>query len=246
MKSIFMSIVLGLALLFPNVAYAESFNANITDGGIYVSGDIFGCENMIPGDTYSNDITLKNTTSNTQKVYMFMDYKPSATEADKAFADLVDVDMVSGNKVVHDGSISEIISNDEPIFVATLKPGESSTIDIDLVYSFDAHETHANGLANVDWKLHSEVVNNSSSSDNSGNNHDNTSDNGNTSDGSNISDGNNPTNNYPGVGKDGPGKTAPQTGQELAMFALGGLGLLAVIFAVIAAKRKKDKEQIDS
>lgn len=215
-----MSIVLALSLICPSIAYADSFNANITDNGINVSGDIFGVEDMLPGDTFENDVTLTNNTKYTQKVYMFMDYKSSATEADKLFADVVDVDMISGDTVVHDGSISEIISEDKPIFVATLSPGDSETIDIDLVYPFEAaYEPHQNGLANIDWKLHSEIVDEA------------------------IDDNDTPGNNaYPNQGKDETGKS-PQTGQGIFFSVLAGLGIILLIVGFVMFKRKKKEEE---
>lgn len=146
-----------LCISIPALALAAGLEAHITETGItHNSAELFGFDDVLPGDTFETELTVVNDTDNSQSVNFYLDHKPTAEATE--FASVCQIKIYTPEKLIFAGTLEQVASDDLGLHIFNIEPAVAEEINFELYLPDWAHEPHAGTLSEFDWSIHSETV----------------------------------------------------------------------------------------
>lgn len=178
-----MSVTITASAAAPSITYKAKGDIRFAPGSGYTSTDLFnGFKNVMPGDTITETITIKNeaTDSHYIKVYLQalahpnndaghqgQELSPSVLEKETAvsmndFLSELVVTIKNGETVIYTGAPDDTAGPTEPVLlVDNLSRGNSADLTVELYVPIELGNEYANRVGEVDWKIKVEAYTNS-------------------------------------------------------------------------------------
>lgn len=117
--------------------------ANAVDGITINTDDFFSDVNFMPGDEFSDSLSMSNQTKKTATILFKTEFKKSP------LLDMMQLEINNGSTFYSGPMASEKLSDYQKI--ATLKPGETKKIEVDLALPASADNTYQVNSDQVKW-----------------------------------------------------------------------------------------------
>lgn len=142
------------ALAAGGVSYDENAEKFIFSPGSAASPtDIFpGLKNVMPGDTLSDAVDIKNPASNRHKLRVYM-RALGAVDGSADFLSQLRLTVASGSTTLFAAPANETAQLTDWVYLGTLYPGGSARLDLTLSVPIELSDEYQHAVGLLDWQF---------------------------------------------------------------------------------------------